>query len=160
MLVEITEENCQRFLDGILEIESVSFPSPWNLNTFKSELRNPVSHLWALTGRDGLAGYLCFWMFRNEIQLINFAVHPLRRRKGCGRFLLDWLIQTGISKGMGSIWLEVRVSNAAARGLYQKLGFREVGRRPRYYSDTKEDAIVMSLGLPGKRPDTVRHHLR
>jgi len=152
LLVKITAENCQRFLDGILEIERVSFPSPWNLNTFKSELGNPVSHLWALTGDDGLAGYLCFWIFRNEIQLINIAVHPLKRRKGFGRFFIDWLIETGISGGMGSIWLEVRVSNAPAKGLYQKLGFREVGRKPRYYTDTKEDAIVMSLGLPKKSP--------
>jgi ribosomal-protein-alanine N-acetyltransferase len=146
-LLEITAANFQHFLDGILEIEKLSFPSPWSLNAFKDEIRNPISHLWALAGDDALTGYLCFWMFDSEIQLINIAVHPLKRRKGYGHHLLTKLIGTGISKGIEYIWLEVRVSNTPARRLYQKLGFKEIGRRPRYYTDTNEDAIVMSLGL-------------
>jgi ribosomal-protein-alanine N-acetyltransferase len=62
------------------------------------------------------------------------------------------MIEKGISKGMRQIWLEVRPSNVVAKGLYERLGFEEAYRRPRYYPDTHEDAIVMSLNLLEEDP--------
>ena len=146
-LVEITEKNFQSFQRHILEIENSSFPSPWTLNAFKQELNRVVSHFWALSVDEVLAGYICFWIFAGEIHLMNIAVHPKMRRKGFGCYLLAKMIEVAKSRTIGKAWLEVRPSNAIARAMYQKVGFWETGRRPRYYEDTNEDAIVMSLSL-------------
>jgi ribosomal-protein-alanine N-acetyltransferase len=149
-LVKIGTENCQTYLGQIIEIEKLSFQSPWSINAFQSELKNPVSNLWALTSDNILLGYVCFWMFDSEIQIINIAVHPHKRGQRLGYHLLTAIIETSISHGMRNIWLEVRPSNLAAMRLYRKFGFQEVGRRPRYYTDTNEDAILMALELSQK----------
>ena len=133
-----------------MEIENLSFISPWSINAFKTEVANPISHLWALTADKNLLGYICFWMFDSEIQVINLAIHPQKRGHRFGYLLLAKMIVTGISKGMQNVWLEVRPSNLAAKSLYEKLGFEEVNRRRQYYTDTNEDAIVMALGLTQK----------
>jgi ribosomal-protein-alanine N-acetyltransferase len=146
-LVKITREDFPIYAEQILEIENSSFPSPWTINAFKGEIERPISHLWAVIAEKGLKAYICFWMFDSEIQVINLAVHPVNRGQRLGQILLSSMIDTGISKGLKSIWLEVRPSNLAARCLYDKLGFHEVGRRPLYYSETNEDAIVMALEL-------------
>ena len=109
-LVTITKENFQPFLHQILEIEELSFPSPWSVRDLRSEIENPISHLWAVIMGKVTSGYICFWMFDSEIQLMNVAVHPHDRGKGLGHYLLKEMIETGISKGMRQIWLEVRPS--------------------------------------------------
>jgi ribosomal-protein-alanine N-acetyltransferase len=147
---DITGNNYLVYLESILQIENLSFLSPWSPQAFQGEIKNPFSRLWALMVDDVLTGYICFWVFDREIQLVNIAVHPLRRGKGLGCLLLTKMIEKGISGGKESIWLEVRPSNLAARRLYHKLGFEAVDRRPRYYSDTNEDAIVMMLALPAE----------
>jgi len=146
-LVKIDRKDLSFYAEQILEIENSSFPSPWSINAFKGEIDKPISNLWALIADKQILGYICFWMFDNEIQIINFAVHPTNRRQRLGQFLLTRTIEAGVSKGMQSIWLEVRPSNLAARNLYTKVGFHEVGRRTRYYSETNEDAIIMALEL-------------
>lgn len=147
-LVPVTRENQQLYLEGILEIEDVSFPSPWNRQAFLQEIVNPISHLWAVTTYGTLVGYVCFWIVDNVVQILNIAVHPKLRGQGLGYRLIKEVIEEGISRNVNQVWLEVRVSNQAARGLYKKVGFEEVGLRPRYYTDTNEDAITMSLALP------------
>ncbi|UCB49951.1 MAG: ribosomal protein S18-alanine N-acetyltransferase [Deltaproteobacteria bacterium] len=151
-LVTITKENFQLFLQKILEVEELSFPSPWTVHALKSEIENPISHLWALIMGKVFSGYICFWMFDREIQLISVAIHPHDRGRGLGHYLLKEMIETGISKGMRQIWLEVRSSNLVAKGLYERLGFEEAYRRPGYYPDTHEDAIVMGLNLSRQDP--------
>jgi len=151
-LVTITKENFQSFLQKILAIEGLSFPSPWSVHALRSEIENPISHFWALIMGKFLSGYICFWMFDREIQLISVAIHPHDRGKGLGHYLLKEMIETGISKGMQQIWLEVRPSNLVAKELYERLGFEEAYRRPRYYPDTHEDAIVMGLNLSKQDP--------
>jgi len=94
-----------------------------------------------------LLGYLCFWMVQEEMQLLDLAVHPRYRGLGHGTFLLTKMIDHGFSKGISRIWLEVRVSGSTARKLYEEFGFLEIGRRKDYYTDPREDAIIMSLGL-------------
>ncbi len=149
-LVPVTRENQQLYLDGILEIENASFLSPWNRKDFLQEIVNPISHLWTVMMDGALVGYVCFWSFDNVVQLLNIAVHPNKRGQGTGYRLLKEVIEKGVSKNMEQIWLEVRVSNRSAIGLYKKTGFVEVGLRPGYYRDTHEDAITMSLYLPKK----------
>jgi ribosomal-protein-alanine N-acetyltransferase len=143
-LVAVTTENVWVYLPQIHEIEKVSFPSPWSLNALRSEIENPTSHLWVYKKEDVVSGYICFWMFEKETQLLSLAVHPRNRGKGLGHYLLKEMIKTAASRGVQYIWLEVRPSNFVGKRLYQKLGFEEVYRRPRYYSNT-EDAIVMAL---------------
>lgn len=146
-LVSLTAQNMGVYLEGILEIEDLSFPSPWSRNAFIQEIKNPVSHLWVLHEDDSVSGYMVFWMFDSEIQVVDIAVHPGKRGRGFGHLLLRRMIDLGVSKGIRYAWLEVRTSNLAARNLYEKLGFEKVGSRPRYYRDTNEDAIVMGLVL-------------
>jgi len=149
-IIDITTKNEYIYLQGILEIENLSFPSPWSIQFFKEEIKNPITSLWALMANEALSGYICFWMFDSEIQLINIAVHPYKRGQGLGHYLITELIESGFSKGINSIWLEVRPSNLAARKLYQNLGFEEMSRKARYYRDTGEDAITMTLALSQK----------
>jgi ribosomal-protein-alanine N-acetyltransferase len=148
-LVPVTRENQDSLLNGILEIETLSFSSPWSSGAFIQEIDNPISHLWALLANGSPAGYLCFWMFDTEIELINIAIHPHWRGTGCGKRLIEKMIETGVSRGIHQIWLEVRVSNETAQRLYYGLGFEAVGRRRGYYTDTREDAVIMTLLLPG-----------
>jgi [ribosomal protein S18]-alanine N-acetyltransferase len=148
-LVQVTSENQEFYLDKILEIENLSFSAPWSLNGFLRELENPVSQLWALMSDRILLGYLCFWMIRGEMQLLDLAVHPRYRGRGHGGFLVTKMIDLAFSRGVSRIWLEVRVSGSSARRLYEKLGFVESGRRKSYYTEPLEDAIIMSLDLTG-----------
>jgi ribosomal-protein-alanine N-acetyltransferase len=148
-IVPVTRENQDSLMRGILEIETLSFPSPWSSGAFMHEIDNAVSRLWALVSNGSPAGYVCFRMFDTEIELINLAVHPHWRGTGGGKRLLEKMIETGVSYGIHQIWLEVRVSNDTAQRLYTSLGFEAVGRRRGYYTDTREDAIIMTLLLPG-----------
>ncbi|RLB75516.1 MAG: ribosomal-protein-alanine N-acetyltransferase [Deltaproteobacteria bacterium] len=145
--IKITEEAFPLYRDQIMAIEEVSFPSPWTARAFLEETRNPVSHLWALKRSEQILGYICFWMFAAEVHLLNLAVHPQWRRRGLGSRLLAKMKAVAYYGGVERIWLEVRPSNSAARKLYSKAGFREQGRRKRYYTDTGEDAIVMTLEM-------------
>jgi len=146
-LIRVTSENFDRFAQGILAIEKVSFPSPWALDAFREEVQRSFSSLWVLLDKEELAGYLCFWSMAGELHLMNIAVHPRRRGEGLGRILLDKMITTGIFDGADCALLEVRPSNGPARELYKNAGFREIGRRTSYYRDTGEDAILMALQL-------------
>ena len=150
-LVKIGLDNFHDYRNQILEIENLSFQTPWTISSFSAELDKRVSQLWALTAEKTLLGYICFWMFNDEIQLVNIAVHPQKRGNGLGQQLLSNLIEMSSSKGIRNIWLEVRPSNFIARSLYQKMGFLEIGRRPKYYSDSNEDAIIMNLEVLHKK---------
>lgn len=146
-LLRITAQNLPSYLTDILNIERSSFPSPWGGEAFAQEVQNPVSRFWGILCDSGLAAYVCFWVAAGEIHLMNIAVHPGMRNRGLGRALMEKVVQTGAEEGVEKIWLEVRPSNRAARALYSGMGFTEVGRRHRYYTDTGEDAIVMALAL-------------
>jgi len=149
-LAAVTEANFAGFQSDLLSIERSSFPSPWDKNSFSREIDRDISHFWVITIDDVLAGYICFWVFANEVHLLNVAVHKTCRRKGLGQRLLSKMVEVGNAEGAETAWLEVRPSNLAARSLYRKVGFREVGRRTRYYRDTGEDAVIMSMPIPHK----------
>ena len=152
-LVKVTTENFDRFAKGIMEIEMVSFPTPWTSRAFEEETRRPLSSLWVLLEDTIVLGYVCFWVVANEVHLMNIAVRPEMRCQGLGKRLLDKMTSTGATQGAERVYLEVRPSNDDARELYRKIGFRETGFRPKYYRDTGEDAILMTLPL---RPHQLR----
>ena len=148
-LLRITAENQQIHLGRILEIETLSFTTPWSALGFIQEIRNPASRLWAATMNEKLAGFICYWMLDFEVNLLNLAVHPEERGKGVGRFLLNHMVEEASSREVEAVWLEVRASNVGAIRLYGKFGFDKVGVRRKYYDDTQEDAIVMRVPLSG-----------
>ena len=151
-LVRMTGHGLWTHQERILEIETLSSPSPWSLSAFEAETKNPFSRFWGLTGHGILHGYICFWLCDRAYELMNIAVHPEARKKGLGKQLLRRMFQQGISEGVKTIWLEVRPSNLVARSLYRRGGFKEIARRPRYYRDSNEDAIIMTCELaPEKR---------
>jgi [ribosomal protein S18]-alanine N-acetyltransferase len=156
-LLRITAENYQNYLERILEIETLSFSTPWSAGGFIQEIGNPMAALWAAIKQGRLTGFICYWVLDFEIHLLNFAVHPEERKKGTGRLLLSHMIKEAGSKELESIWLEARISNAGAVKLYQELGFETVGVRPKYYDDTREDALVMCLAFSGASAPLKRH---
>jgi [ribosomal protein S18]-alanine N-acetyltransferase len=145
-------------LDEVLEIERHAFRSPWSRQLLLEELDREWAHVDVLRSRaDGgqVAAYLNYWLVRDEVHLLNIAVHPRVRRRGYGRALMDHLLEFARRHRCRYLTLEVRRSNLAAIELYRAVGFEAVGVRPRYYVDDQEDAVVMVLELaePAAPPD-------
>lgn len=140
-------------LDEVLEIERLSFKTPWSRAAFRYEIvQNRVARCVVVRAEARLAGYLCLWEIGHEIHITNLAVHPHRRGQGLARALLQATLEDGRVRGVTLAFLEVRPSNVEALGLYESLGFSVIGRRKGYYFDTGEDALVMETRLSGARP--------
>ncbi len=135
-------------LDSVLAIERVSFLTPWSRAAFVYELKqNRVARCWVARHSRDVVGYLCLWEVGPEVHITNIAVHPGWRRRGVARTLLGGLMEDARRRGITQVILEVRPTNAEARGLYESFGFRVIGRRRGYYPDTGEDALVMEANL-------------
>lgn len=141
-------------LEGVLEIERVSFSNPWPRDQFERELKNPLSYAFTakvihpLEGKGlMIIGYTIFWLVTDEAHILNIAVHPAFRRRGVAKALLRFTLELLFKKGGKEVFLEVRRSNLAARRLYKGFGFKEIGVRRGYYTDNQEDAIVMGLEM-------------
>ncbi|MFO7785886.1 MAG: ribosomal protein S18-alanine N-acetyltransferase [Thermodesulfobacteriota bacterium] len=150
-LFRITPANAADYLTRILEIEALSFFTPWSPVAFCDELRNPASGFWGYADEGRLWGYICCRFAGKDLRVQNIAVHPGRRKRGLGMLLLDKALQAAWAGGLEGVRLEVRTSNLPAQHLYTKRGFREAGRRHKYYRDTGEDAIVMHLAIQDRR---------
>lgn len=137
----------EELLPQIQRIEQQSFSMPWTEMMLRVQLQ-PESHIF-LTAETGgvIAGYVGLMYVLDEGYISNVAVHPDYRRRGAGDALISALIARGREKRLSFLTLEVRESNAAARALYEKHGFRAVGRRKNYYEKPVEDAILMTLDL-------------
>jgi ribosomal-protein-alanine N-acetyltransferase len=134
-------------LDEIIAIEQVSFPTPWPRQVFEMELRSSKSYKRVSKINGMVVGYIIAWKIYEEVHILNLAVHPDHRRKGIGRELLSQCLRHFSNKGIKSAILEVRVRNKNAISLYETTGFRSIGLRRKYYSDTGEDALVMKLDM-------------
>lgn len=127
----------------VAQLEKVCFSAPWSVNAVASELTNPLS-LWLVAVDSGtVAGYVGSQTVMGEADMMNVAVHPDYRRQGIAEALIQNLIAQLAEKGAYCLTLEVRASNEAAIALYQKLGFAQVGRRPNYYRNPREDALIL-----------------
>ncbi len=136
-------------LEAALAIDLAAFKEPRDVREkqLREELVRPWARLRVARGDGGVVlGYLLFWHVADEAHVINVAVAPEARRRGIGRALVDHLVRYAREHGIAKILLEVRASNAAAIGLYERAGFTRFNVRPRYYSDG-EDAIEMMLTL-------------
>lgn len=134
------------------ELEQLNFSAPWPLKTFRSQLEeNPASFQWvaALPGENGAAetviGLVVCWLVVDDVHIANLSVHPDHRRNKVASKLLCAAMHAMIAQGAVSASLEVRAGNQAAQRLYSRFGFQVVGRRPGYYQDNGEDAILLTL---------------
>lgn len=128
---------------AVAQIERECFSDPWSENAVAYELRNPLS-LW-LVAMDGenLVGYVGSQSVIDDADMMNLAVSGSYRRQGVAESLVETLIMQLKEQGVHSLTLEVRLSNEPAKALYEKLGFMQVGRRPNYYRNPKEDALIL-----------------
>ena len=135
----------------ILEIERDSFPTPWSPGLFRGEMANSISRM--LVGKalqaQGMVvvGYVVFWRVVDEIHLHNIAVRRDLRKCGIASLLLSKVIRDCRPEGARFVTLEVRRSNLPAQKLYESFGFSVRGVRHGYYTDTGEDALIMSADL-------------
>lgn len=135
----------QRHVPQVAALEKLCFPDPWSEKNIASELINPLSY-WLVAMEGGrLAGYVGSQTVLDESDMMNIAVHPNFRRQGIAEALVHALREGLRARGSRSLTLEVRASNEAAHALYAKLGFVQVGRRPRYYLNPREDADILKL---------------
>lgn len=131
----------------IAALEKQCFSDPWSEVSVRSELSNPLSD-WLVAEEDGkLIGYVGSQSVAPEADVMNLAVAPEWRKKGIGRALMKALIEQLHSRGITALFLEVRVGNIPAQNLYRGLEFVEVGRRPKYYVNPTEDALILRKEL-------------
>ncbi|MDR1703661.1 MAG: ribosomal protein S18-alanine N-acetyltransferase [Clostridiales bacterium] len=138
------EEMTLRHLDEVYAIETASFTVPWSRKALSDEITsNDLAHYIVALDDGKVIGYAGLWHVVNEGHITNVAVSPERRKEGIGEALLKRLIAYAESKEMIGLMLEVRVSNYDAQRIYFKNGFELEHIRKRYYSDTREDALVL-----------------
>src|SRR6187397_227137 len=132
-------------LPHVHAIEQASFSAPWPANAYRSELTTNRLASYLVARIDGrIVGYGGMWLMVDEAHITTFAVHPAWRCQRIGERLLLAFLDLARDRHAREATLEVRLSNLAARRLYEKYGFRPVGLRPRYYSDNGEDALIMT----------------
>jgi len=133
-------------LDEVLLIETSSSPTPWSREMFLEELRNPLTYsfIYRVDEPQGhpLAGFICFRNVGEESELLNIGVHPLYRRMGIGRKLMQFYIEFGKAKQIKTFYLEVGVSNPPAIRLYQGFSYQPAGTRKKFYQG-RFDALMM-----------------
>ena len=133
-------------VDRIVEIERLSFTTPWSKYAFLSEIYNqPISCPFVIedSRKNKIIGYVIYWIIGDEAHINNIALHPEFRGQGIGEYVLRKIIELIKKAGAKFISLEVRPSNIPARKLYQKLGFRLKAIRKNYYINPREDALIL-----------------
>jgi [ribosomal protein S18]-alanine N-acetyltransferase len=134
-------------LDEVMEIERLAFRNPWSRQIFIEELERSWAHLEVVRDGPRVAAFCNYWLVRDEVHLLNIAVHPDARHHGHAARLMAHIIEFGRRHRCRYVTLEVRRSNRGAVKLYRSFGFRPVGIRAHYYVEDGEDAIVMLLDL-------------
>jgi ribosomal-protein-alanine N-acetyltransferase len=127
---------------AIERIERRSYPTPWSRTMFAGELGKPTSRCYGCFDDGILVAYLIVACYVDAWHVMNVAVDPVARRQGVARMLLEQLFDETREDSRGYT-LEVRVSNAEAIRLYERLGFVATGVRRGYYTDNREDALIM-----------------
>lgn len=130
-------------VQAVAELEKICFSDPWSANSIMSEVHNPLSCWYVAMDGDRLVGYIGSQSVLGWADMMNLAVHPDYRGQGIGEQLVNMLVDYLMNHDVSCLTLEVRVSNMPARKLYDKLGLSEVGRRPGYYHNPKEDALIL-----------------
>ncbi|KPL04551.1 MAG: hypothetical protein AMJ90_00460 [candidate division Zixibacteria bacterium SM23_73_2] len=130
-------------LDEVVKIENQSFSDPWKREFFSEEINNDFASPLVAKLDQNVVGYACLWIFFGELQIANIAVEKDFRRKGIGTKILERITDYARDKSCLKITLDVRESNQGAIDLYNKFGFKIVGRRKKYYRFPVEDSLIM-----------------
>jgi [ribosomal protein S18]-alanine N-acetyltransferase len=141
-------------VEAVAEIESASFPRPWTKRHFLDEIDSSCGHPMVATTPDGtIAGFLCLKLVLDEGEILDVAVASSMRGRGIGRLLVAAALAESRERGAEVVSLEVRVGNDQAIALYERLNFREIGRRKRYY-ENGDDAILMEYTFSEKAEES------
>lgn len=130
-------------VNGVFEVEKNCFEHYWSKNEFEKEMKNDVARYLVAEIDEKIVGYVGIWFVAGEGHITNVAVHSDYRGQKIGDILIKHLVKMCEDNNIFAITLEVRVSNLVAQNLYKKYGFKLAGIRKEYYSDNKEDAMIM-----------------
>jgi len=144
---ETIRKMCQDDLDGVMEIENLSFVSPWTKRLFEDTLASPITTSFVMKKGLYSIGYIMVYSVADEAHILNIAIHPDHRGKGHASSLIQHALSYFDEQGVREFFLEVREGNMIAIRLYQRFGFEKIGKRKRYYPETNEDALVMCLSV-------------
>ena len=139
----LTTEHTQ----GVYDILAECFSTPWSLDIIKVLLQSENAVCFGAFDGDVLAGYVCLEWVLDEGSLTDIATSPEQRKKGIAKALMQALLSEAEQRGLQFVTLEVRESNQPAINLYRSFGFDDVGKRPRYYKDPVEDALLMTKNI-------------
>ena len=131
---------------SVTEIDRVSFSLPWPEHAFRYEVTdNRVARCFVAEAENKqIVAAIVSWLILDELHIATIATHPDFRRQGIGASLLAEAFKDAAESGGHRAFLEVRAGNSAAQAMYRKFGFKNTGRRPKYYKDNGEDAILMT----------------
>ena len=130
-------------VDGVFEVEKSCFEDYWSKNSFLDELKNPNARYLVAETDGKIVGYIGIWLIIDEGHITNVAVHKDYRGRKIGNELMKKMTELCKGNYIKAMTLEVRKSNDVAQNLYKKYGFKLAGIRKEYYSDNKEDAMIM-----------------
>lgn len=134
-------------IDQIMAIEVESFTAPWSRQSYLEIAPLDSVQFFVVKKDDKVIGYMLYQMWFEEMELHTIAVASDERGRGISTMMIEHLLKDAKSRNTKRIFLQVRPSNEAARGLYKKFGFETVGIRHRYYRDNFEDAFIMKLEI-------------
>lgn len=130
----------------VVEIDRSSFALPWTERSFKYEVtENSAARCWVTTVDGRVVSMLVLWIIADEAHIATIATHPDFRRRGFAKKMLVEALQAARQEGAKKALLEVRARHVIAQKIYCDIGFVEVGRRPMYYRDNGEDAVLMTM---------------
>ena len=141
-------------IETVTGVDRLSFSLPWPKSSYRFELaENDASKCWVAEvqteeGDQKLIGFAVVWQLIDQAHIASIAIHPDYRGFGFGEKMLLFILKNAQEDGMLSATLEVRETNQVAQSLYRKIGFEVTGRRLRYYHDTQEDGLIMTLPFP------------
>lgn len=130
-------------VDEVYKVEEDCFIDPWSKDSIRKELKNDLARYLVAEIDDKIVGYVGVWFVVDEGHITNVAVHSDYRGKKIGDRLVKEMVELCKENNLVAMTLEVRTSNTVAQNLYRKYGFKMGGIRKEYYSDNKEDAIIM-----------------
>lgn len=144
-MIEIRRMKLEDVLE-VVEIDRSSFTLPWTERSFKYEVQeNSAARCWVTTVDGHVASMLVLWIILDEAHIATIATHPHFRRRGFAKRMLVEALLSSREEGAVKALLEVRARHVVAQKIYCDVGFVEVGRRPMYYRDNGEDAVLMTM---------------
>lgn len=141
--VRLGKEDCET----VAALEKKCFSTPWSEKEFDLAFNQKIFVVFGLKKDETLVAYIAMYHTVDELEILNIATHPEWRRKGAGKRLLALMLCIGRKLGIEQAFLEVRRTNVPAIKLYEKMCFKEIGVRKKYYKDTGEDALLYRCDL-------------